>query len=450
MIESLKDFWMRADARSLRAYKNVGFSFFMRGVSLLITFILVPIALNYVGSAKYGIWLTVSSITSWLTFFDIGLGNGLRNKLAEALAQGKDNLARSYISSAYALITGIAALIFITFVLVSNILDWNAILNTTIVGASILQEIVVLVVLFFCLGFSMKTLNAVLEALQLYALKDLIGLGSQVFTLLAVIILVNYTEGSLLHLCLVYGSQAFIGLAIGSTVLYSRKLKHLRPSFSLVNFKVAIPLLTLGGWFFLNQILYMIETQTSLILVAQLFGPEDVTEFNLTKNYMGMGSMLFIMTLTPFLSAFTEAYTKKDYTWIGATMNKLLKILVLAIVVVLVMALFYEFIFHIWLDGKVMPVWELVFGFALLVIIQMISSIFTLFLNAIGKIRLQFYTLLISALAFIPMVLIFNHFGLGLSSLVIPGIITGIFNSIIYFKQYKGILNNTAQGIWAK
>lgn len=450
MIESIKAFFLRSDSRSLRAYKNVSVSFLTRGASLLITFILVPIALNYIGSAKYGIWLTISSITSWLSFFDIGLGNGLRNKLAEALALGKDELARTYISSAYALIAGIACLIFISFFVLSNHLDWSRILNTTIVAENILQEIVVLVVLFFCLGFSMKTLNAILEALQLYALKDFIGLGTQVFTLLGVIVLVNFTEGSLLYLCLVYGSQAFVGLAIASVVLFSSKLKHLKPSPKLVNLQVAMPLLTLGGWFFLNQLLYMIETQTSLIVVAQLFGPEDVTEFNLTKNYMGIGSMLFIMTLTPFLSAFTEAYTKKDYTWIRATMNRLLKILIVAIVIVLVMALFYRFIFLIWVDGKVMPVWDLIFGFAFLVIVQMVSSIFTLFLNAIGKIRLQFYTLLISALFFIPLVLIFNHVGFGLTSLVIPGILTGVLNSIIYYKQYKGIINNTAEGIWAK
>jgi len=449
-MERIKSLMSRVDARSLRAYKNVSVSFFTRGASLAITFLMVPIALEYVGNAKYGIWLTISSVTAWLSYFDIGLGNGLRNKLAEALAKGKNNLARIYISSAFSLITGISLFLFLTFLTLSNFPDWTRILNTTILNSGELREIVVIVVLFFCIGFSLKTLNSILEALQLYAIKDLIGLGSQTITLLGIILLVNFTEGSLLNLCLVYGSQAFTGLFLASIILYNTKLSHLKPSIRLVDLKIAIPLLTLGGWFFLNQILYLIQTQTSLILVAQLYGPEDVTEFNLTKNYMAMSSMLFVMTLAPFLSAFTEAYTKKDYAWVGGTMRKLLKILSIAVVVVFFMALVYRHVFLIWVDGKVMPDVELIIAFTFLVVFQMVSAIFTLFLNAIGKVRLQFYTLLVSALAFIPLVLFFNRLGFGLSSLVIPGIFTGMLNSIIYFKQYKLIVNNTAQGIWAK
>ncbi|MFT4733091.1 MAG: O-antigen/teichoic acid export membrane protein [Sediminicola sp.] len=450
MIESIKAFWLRTDARSLRAYKNISVSFVTRGASLAITFIMVPIALDYVGSARYGIWLTISSITAWLSYFDIGLGNGLRNKLGEAIAQGKSSLARTYISSAYSLIIGISVILFICFLLLSNFLDWTKILNTSLLGSSELREIVVLVVLFFCLGFSMKTLNSILEALQLYALKDVIGLGSQILALIGVIVLANFTEGSLLNLCLVYGSQTFIGLAIGSLILFGTKLKDLRPSWRLVNLKVAVPLLTLGGWFFLNQILYLIQTQTSLILVAQLYGPEEVTEFNLSMNYIGMGAMLFIMTLSPFLSAFTEAYTKKDTLWINSTMKKILKVLVVAIVVVLLMAFFYKPIFAVWVDGKVMPVWELILALSLMAIFQMISSIFTLFLNAIGIIRLQFYTLLVSAISFIPLVLLFKSWDLGLISLVIPSILTGLINSFIYFTQYRRVLNRSAKGVWAK
>ena len=36
--------------------------------------------------------LTLSSIIGWFAFFDIGFGNGLRNKFAEAIAKGDHQL----------------------------------------------------------------------------------------------------------------------------------------------------------------------------------------------------------------------------------------------------------------------------------------------------------------------------------------------------------------------
>ena len=47
---------------------------------------LVPLTINYINPLQYGIWITISSIITWMSFFDIGLGNGLRNKLAQCLA----------------------------------------------------------------------------------------------------------------------------------------------------------------------------------------------------------------------------------------------------------------------------------------------------------------------------------------------------------------------------
>ncbi|MCK7523619.1 MAG: hypothetical protein MZV64_41275 [Ignavibacteriales bacterium] len=63
---------------------------------------IVPVTLNYLGKTEYGIWLTLASILSWLINLDFGLGNGLRNKLAEALALNDIKLARIYVSTAYA------------------------------------------------------------------------------------------------------------------------------------------------------------------------------------------------------------------------------------------------------------------------------------------------------------------------------------------------------------
>lgn len=74
--------------RSVKAKKNILGALLIRGTSILISLAMVPLTIDYVNPSRYGIWLTLSSIVGWFAFFDIGLTQGLRNKFAEALAEG--------------------------------------------------------------------------------------------------------------------------------------------------------------------------------------------------------------------------------------------------------------------------------------------------------------------------------------------------------------------------
>lgn len=445
---SLKKIYFSLNKRSKNIVKNLSISFIANAISFFFTFLIVPIALKYVGTETYGVWITIASIIGWFTFFDIGLGNGMRNKLAVAIANNEVSLARTYISSAYFIITVISVVLFVCFVIISRFVSWNAVLNTNAISNDQLLSVVSVVIFFFCVSFSLKTINSILEALQLYAIKDIISVSTQAMGFIFILVLVNTTKGSLLYLSLVYSGQTAIGLLIGSCVLFVGKLRHLKPSFKFVSIEDSLPLVNLGIWFFINQIMYLLTTQISIFLVAHYFGPNDVTEFNLAKNYMAISTIFFIILLTPFLSAFTEAYTKGDFDWIKSSMRTILYSFAIASFATLLLVIGYRAFFKIWVGDQVLPGFSLIFVLGISGVLQMFSAIYTLFLNGIGKIRLQFYTLLISAILFIPFVYFFKSQGWGLSSLVLPSIIFGLFNSLIFYNQYSLIVSQKATGIW--
>lgn len=447
-IRYIIDFFITGDQRTLRAKKNIVVSFFSKGISILISFLIVPLTLGYVGRVEYGIWMTISSIISWFSFFDIGLGNGLRNKLAEALAKGDKETANIYISSTFALIVLIATFMFIGFLIAANYISWNSALNTNVVSNNELFNIVVAVFFFFCIGFIMKVLSSILQALQKYAINDILGVIAQLLGLIAIFVLVKTTDGSLFKLCLVYGSKTAIVLFIASFFLFSRTLKEFRPKIQNINIKRAIPLMNLGVWFFINQILYLIVTQSSVIIVVQLFGPEDVTIYNLAKRYMTLISLVYIMILTPFLSAFTEAYTKNEFQWIKRIIKKINLIWVVSIFGTTTLIFGYRLFFNLWVGDEISIPFPLIITLGILSICETRSATYTLFLNGIGKIRLQFYSGIISALSFIPLVYLFYIFNFRLTSLVIPGIIFSVVNVTIFTIQYRKIINQKAYGVW--
>ena len=445
---TLISFFTQGNKRTLRAKRNITVSFISKAISILIGFIIVPLTLSYIGEVEYGIWLTIASIISWFSFFDIGLGNGLRNKLAEALAKDDQETANVYISSTYALITIIASIMFFGFFIVAYFISWNSALNTDIITNNELLKIILTVFFFFCLGFITKILSSILQAMQKYAIDDILAVLAQILGLIAIFILVNTTDSSLFNLCVVYGSKTAIVFISASFFLFSSSLKKYSPKFRNINLKKSLPLMNLGMWFFMNQILYLIVTQTSIILVVQFFGPADVTIFNLSFRYMTIVSMLYIMVLVPFLSAFTEAFTKNEFEWIRSTMKRINIIWLVASFGTLILVLVYKIFFRLWVGNEIIIPLTLIIGFGISSIVSTWVSTYTLFLNGIGKIRLQFRVQLLQAILFFPLCFLFYKLNFGLVSLVIPGIIFAIMGAFIFPLQYKKIINQTAIGVW--
>ena len=103
MIDIINNLFKKK-SRTAQAGKQILFSLILQGIGIVISLLYVPLLLNYLTQEKYGIWLTLTSILGWFSFFDIGLGNGLRNNLGEAFSSNNLSLGKKYVSTTYALL----------------------------------------------------------------------------------------------------------------------------------------------------------------------------------------------------------------------------------------------------------------------------------------------------------------------------------------------------------
>lgn len=174
IIKLITDLIGRGEIRSVKAKKNILLSFVIRGVSIFISFYLVRITIGYVGPEEYGIWTTLSAFVAWFGFFDIGIGNGLRNKFAEALASNNFDLARTYVSTAYAgvaiIFGGIAILFFIAF----PFIDWVFVFQSSQDLATSLKYLILIVFMFFILRLVFGMISVILIADQRPAIGGII------------------------------------------------------------------------------------------------------------------------------------------------------------------------------------------------------------------------------------------------------------------------------------
>ena len=102
-----------ASERTDKAIKNIILLFAAKAISIICSMLIVPITIEYLNPTRYGVWLTVSSIIAWIGNFDLGLGNGLRNRFADAKAKGDTELARKYVSTTYLTMSVIMVILFL-------------------------------------------------------------------------------------------------------------------------------------------------------------------------------------------------------------------------------------------------------------------------------------------------------------------------------------------------
>jgi O-antigen/teichoic acid export membrane protein len=448
---NLKSFITQGHERSVKTKKNILTSLLIKCISIIISFLLIPLALNYLNPVKYGIWLTLTSVIGWFAFFDMGLGNGLRNKLTEALAKNDNELARTYISTSYAILTLIIGIVYILFIFIFPFINWSFILNTPPEMSEEITRLIFIVFSFFSLQFIIKHISMILKADQRSAMSGGINTLASLLSLIIVYILTKTTQGSLLWLSVGVSVANLISPLIATVWFFSKDYKHLIPSFKYIKFSSAKDLMSLGFLFFIMQFAALILFSTDSFIIAQLYGPEEVTPYNIAFKYFSIITMLFAIITTPFWSAYTDAYHKQDFDWIKRITKKLQLFWIVLVVAVIMMILLANFFYRIWVGDEIKIPFYLSISMGVWVLIATWTTIFGNFLSGVGKVRLSLYHSFAMIVINIPAsIFLAKYLNLGSTGVIISTCLCMLPQVFIQPIQYKKIINFKAKGVWDK
>lgn len=413
------------DNRSYKVKKNIYLGFIYRIASIGISYLLVPLTLGYLDENRYGVWMVLLSVLSWLNFLDIGLGNGLRNRLSEALASNQKEKARTFVSTTYAIIILISIGIFLVFLIAFPWINWSHFFNISLVYSNELARLVFWVFLFYILKFIISLCNQVFYAYQDSSLVSLTNLCSNLLILIFIYLLTKFTSGSLFFLGAGYSLLGFLVILFFSIFFYTSKYREVLPSFKYVDFKEVKSLANLGIKFFILQIAVIIIFTTDNMIITQVLGPEYVTSYNIVFKLFSIVTFAYTIIVTPLWSAYTEAYRKKDFLWIRKILNKLNKLMVPIIIFVLLIAIFARKIIYFWVGPNIEYSSLLVIFMGIYVLILVWNNIYAYFLNGIGKIKLQMILAVIGGIVNIPLSVYFaKYLNLGNSGVILATIIS--------------------------
>lgn len=437
--------------RTKNIVKHIGWASFYKIGSIVANFVLVPITINYLDTENYGVWLTLSSFIGWFSFFDIGLGNGLRNKFAEAKTLGNYKDAQAFVSTAYFTIGSISLGLFIIFIGINRFVDWAQLFNTKPSLQSELSLLLPIVFGFFALQLVVKLITSIYQADQNHSIQGKIQFFGQSLSLLVIWLLTKSEHSSLLVFGTIFSAIPVIILIVLNYIGFNNRFQSFQPRLSLWKKEYLKEITGLGFKFFVIQIAAMILFSTDNFIISKLFGPEEVVPYNIAFKYFSIVTMAYTIIITPYWSSFTEAFAKKDFEWIKKSVYNIQKLWLLIPGGLIGMIFLADWFYKFWVGDKVTVPLQLSMAMAFFVLLLTFNMIYVNFINGVGKIKLQLMTSLISMIINIPLSIYLGKFlGWGTTGVILATCFSLGYSVVLRPIQYYKLINNTAKGIWNK
>ena len=416
-----------------------------KGISMALSLVYVPVVLNYLGDYKYGVWASILSILSWISYFDLGIGNGLRNRLSEALASQSPRISpRQLVSSAYAVLSIVVVAIAFVCGIIIAFIDWPDLLSAWEVDENLLC-VVELSFLGMCFSFVLTLCNSIYYALQKAQIVNLISVFQQLVMLFSVWLLTLTDSNSLTAVAMFYvGSNVLVYGAF--TVLVFAKNRNVIPSLRLYSKEVAKDVGGLGIMFFIAQIAALVLFATDNLIVSNLFGPGQVTVFTTANRVFTVASSLFAALVVPLWSKTTVDYARGDIAEIRRTLKKMHMLFVVALVGVVLLILMFKPLVRIWLGRDLGFDDSFVALMGVYAAVYMWNTIYSQVVNGLSLVRFMVAIACIQAAANIPLsIVLATSFGLGVNGILLGTILTMLLSSITYPIYAKRVLSRFEQ-----
>lgn len=159
--------------------------------------------------------------------------------------------------------------------------------------------------------------------------------------------------------------------------------------------------------------------------------------------------MILTIIMAPLWPAFTEAYTKNDYSWMKNVYNKMCKLWGGLTVIVILMIIVSPIVYQLWIGEKAHVPLIMTVLIGIYTIVHSWDIIQVNMINGVGAIKLQTYITLIGLIVHIPLSLFLGRY-VSCYGVIISMIVINMIYSTTFTIQIRKILNKTAKGLWLK
>jgi O-antigen/teichoic acid export membrane protein len=423
--------------RDRALYTNTIINYGARAIFYILSFLAVPLALGYLGKEKFGVFQTVITFLTLASLANLGVNNGLRNKISEYIGENKNLELRSIIGTALLLSLFLSVVLFIsgTVFFIYFFKPSFFLKDYTIYSTEINKSIYILFC-FFCANIFFGLMSSISFGLH----KSYLVTLSQVFHVslyfILLIFLVNYnSDSSLVYVSFCYGVTMILSqIAIFFKL---RKVTEVWPPIFKSCKKYARKLFSVSFGFFILQLSTVILFSADNFILSRLLGPVEVAEYSIAYKLFFMIITIFSITLIQVWNSTTDAAARGDFLWIKNTVKRLNYLLIPVFFIVFTMGLSLNYIVELWIGEDFNFLLEFRILFSVYVLVHCSNAIYVNILNGLGRLKMQTISYLIAAI----MNCLFSYFFIVVCNFSVTGILYSkiiciIFTSTVCFYDY--------------
>jgi O-antigen/teichoic acid export membrane protein len=380
----------RAGERLRRIGLTSATSVVARSIGFATGFIIVPLALHYLGRERFGMWATLSSVFALSAVADFGVSNGLLNAIA--VSHGRDDRAAAarQASTAFVTLTAVALALAVIFILAYASVSWADLFNVSSPVARseaglATAALVGCVLVNVPVGITGRIRQGYQEGYKTSAYDAAGNVLGLAFVLLAI-----YRRASLPWLVLAMAGGPVIANMVHAAVLFGRDRPWLRVRLGEFDGGTARMLARHGLMFFALQVAAVLMFVPDNFIIAHRIGPEAVAEYSVAFKLFSVSLLVAEVALVPLWPAYGEAIARGDHAWVrdmvrrSLTMTALMATLVAGLLVLL-----GNSVIALWVGPEMSVGRSLLLGLGVWTIVGAVSTAGAMYLNAAHRVGVQ-------------------------------------------------------------
>jgi O-antigen/teichoic acid export membrane protein len=404
-----------------RAGKSLSISFVSQITTSIVSFVMVPLLIQYLSRDNYGLWVTLISLVSWILASDFGIGYGFRNRVTEYLADHDKNKLNGYFKNTFQYY-----LIITLFIIVFFIYSLN---TNEILSKYKLLSLIIYVPYIIYFPFSIS--NQILQGLRFVHVTALINLlRASLWALFVISVIALNGKSNLLNIAIGYSVVNSIVNAAAVYLAFKKSHITIPRITTLLTPPIIDKTLVTGLKFFILQISSLLLFSMGNYYVYSNLTPNDTAHYDTINKIYTLYMTFFNMIISVFWSEIVFQKATGNFQKLRVTYKKLLAISIAVSFGSFLIVLVAPSLIAFWTNNKIIVHTKECLPFSFLVAVQSMAYSGAVFLNAFEKVMPQVILAIISMTMIYPLIQLgFKHnTGLGTVPLVsgilsLPGLV---------------------------
>lgn len=393
-------------AKSRRRYVLAGLSTIAnigsKGLSLLVLYVSVPLTISYLGSARFGVWMTLASLISFLGFLDFGIGSSLLNEVAHhGVWEDKERL-KQVITHGLLLLTAVGLVLGTVLYSSASYLPLQALFDSKAnIDRIELRNAAQALAVMIGLSLPLVGIQRVFAGLQhAFFYHIMFGVGSLIS--LGLLVMLSRQHAPIDELLLAtFGVQLVATTPLLGVLAY----RGLIGGFERIVFENdARALLGQGGLFFILAIGGAIAWDSDFIILSKTVGAAEVAVYAVAVRMFQLVELPLQMANQPLWSAYADAKSCGSSRFLRITLFRAFSAtLVVGAVGVFLLTLLRNPILRIWIHRSVAIPLGLAIAMAVWTVVRASGNSFGMYLNGVRVVRPQVVVVIVFCILALPL-----------------------------------------------